>query len=239
MSEKLDGMRALWDGRQLVSRAGNPIDAPDFFTRGFPQNMALDGELFAGRGNFQTTVSIARRKHGGELWRDLRYVVFDAPSVDGGFEARLAQAQVAVSSLEFVEIHPHESCRDMQHLEEELKRVEELGGEGMMMRKKDSPYVRGRSTELLKVKTFQDDDAIVCDVQQGKGRHKGRMGALMCRLRDGTEFKVGSGFSDKEREDPPATGTVISFRYFEMTKAGVPRFPTYLRVRSDVDATEF
>jgi DNA ligase-1 len=109
----------------------------------------------------------------------------------------------------------------------------------LMMRKKNSAYDHGRSNELLKVKTFKDDEAIVYDHQKGKGRHKGRMGAVMCRLRDGTEFKVGSGFSDKEREDPPPIGTVISYRYFEMTKAGVPRFPVYLRVRADVGEAEF
>mmetsp|Transcript_12567 Transcript_12567/g.20943 ORF Transcript_12567/g.20943 Transcript_12567/m.20943 type:complete len:571 (-) Transcript_12567:71-1783(-) len=239
MSEKLDGMRALWTGKQLVSRQGNPIEAPDFFIEGLPVNMALDGELFAGRGEFQRTVSIARRKNGGEQWRDLKYVVFDAPSIVGGFEIRLAEAESAISELEFVEVHPHNPCRDMDHLAEELKRVEEQGGEGLMMRKKNSAYDHGRSRELLKVKTFKDDEAIVHDHQAGKGRHSGRMGAVMCRLRDGTEFKVGTGFSDKERGDPPPVGTVISFRYFEMTKAGVPRFPVYLRVRRDVDESEF
>lgn len=239
MSEKLDGMRALWNGKQLVSRQGNPIEAPDFFIEGLPENMALDGELFAGRGEFQRTVSIARRKNGGEMWRDLKYVVFDAPSVAGGFEKRLAEAQKAISDLAFVDLHPHNPCRDMDHLAEELKRVEKEGGEGLMMRKKNSDYGHGRSHELLKVKTFKDDEAIVTDHQNGKGRHKGRMGAVMCRLRDGTEFKVGSGFSDKEREDPPPIGTIISYRYFEMTKAGVPRFPVYLRVRADVDESEF
>mmetsp|Transcript_30455 Transcript_30455/g.46638 ORF Transcript_30455/g.46638 Transcript_30455/m.46638 type:complete len:463 (-) Transcript_30455:8-1396(-) len=239
MSEKLDGMRALWNGRQLVSRQGNVIDAPAFFVEGFPHDLALDGELFCGRGEFQRTVSIARRKNGGNQWRSLRFVVFDAPSIDAGFEERLAIAEAMVGHLEFVKIHSHQACRDLNHLAAELKRIEDLGGEGLMMRKKNSSYKHGRSKDLLKVKTFVDDDALVRAHQAGKGRHRGRMGALMCRLRDGTEFKVGSGFSDNERERPPAVGSVISFRYFERTKAGVPRFPVYLRLRPDVDASEF
>lgn len=237
ISEKLDGMRALWDGTQLVSRAGNRIHAPDFFTAGLPSHMALDGELFAGRGQFQQTVSIARRQAGGEIWRTLKFVVFDAPTVAGGFEDRLAAVWEIKS--DFLVVHPHETCRDQTHLEEELQRIESLGGEGLMLRKKQSEYRNGRSHDLLKVKTFHDDEAIVCGHQDGKGKHSGRMGALLCRLKNRTEFKVGSGFSDAQRANPPPVGSIITFRYFETTTAGVPRFPTFVRVRPDVDAAQF
>jgi DNA ligase-1 len=228
-------MRALWNGHQLVSRLGNPIDAPDFFIAGFPADMCLDGELFAGRAQFQQTVSIARRQNGGELWRDLRFVVFDAPCNPGGFEERLA----AVVQAEFLVLHPHEPCRSAEHLQEELKRVEALGGEGLMMRRKQSAYKFGRSQVLLKVKTFKDDEAIVYGHQPGKGRHSGRMGALQCKLKGGIEFKVGTGFSDQERGTPPPIGAVITFRYFELTNTGVPRFPTFVRIRPDVNASAF
>jgi DNA ligase-1 len=234
-SEKLDGMRALWNGHQLVSRQGNPIDAPDFFIAGFPADMCLDGELFAGRAQFQHTVSIARRQNGGELWRELKFVVFDAPCNPGGFEERLA----AVVEAEFLVLHPHEPCRSAEHLQEELKRIEALGGEGLMMRRKQSAYKFGRSQVLLKVKTFKDDEAIVYGHQPGKGKHSGRMGALQCRLKGGVEFKVGTGFSDQERGNPPSIGAVITFRYFELTNAGVPRFPTFVRIRPDVNASAF
>jgi DNA ligase 1 len=242
ISEKLDGMRALWDGKQLVSRAGNKIHAPDFFTAGFPATTALDGELFSGRGQFQQTVSIARRQNGGEAWRSLKFVVFDAPSEPGGFEDRLATV-FAVES-DFVVVHPHEPCRDQQHLEAELARIENLGGEGLMLRKKQSAYRNGRTDDLLKVKTFVDDEAIVYGHQDGKGRHSGNMGALLCRLLKNnqvttTEFKVGTGFSDDDRKNPPPVGSVITFRYFEMTKGGVPRFPSYLRMRPDIDTSRF
>uniref|UniRef100_A0A6U2JEG2 DNA ligase OB-like domain-containing protein n=1 Tax=Pseudictyota dubia TaxID=2749911 RepID=A0A6U2JEG2_9STRA len=202
--------------------------------------MALDGELFAGRGRFQHTVSVVRRQNAGELWRGIKFIVFDAPSIDGaGFEARLAAAAAVVNPLEFVDMLPHVECRGRSHLEEELQRIEKLNGEGVMMRKKNSHYVPGRTTELLKVKTFLDDEAIVVGIQAGKGRNKGRMGALECKLRNGKEFRVGSGFSDVERKNPPSVGDVITVRYFELTKAGVPRFPTFMRIRKDVGASEF
>lgn len=238
-SEKLDGVRAIWTGSQLVSRTGNAFDAPDFFVDGLPTDVVLDGELFAGRGQFQNAVSIVRRMGGGNSWQSLQYVVFDAPSYTGGFEARLAAAEAAVQQCQHAVLHPHELCRGKDHLLEELERVQKLQGEGLMLRRLASPYSATRSRDLLKVKTFLDDEAIVTGHQAGKGRHQGRMGALECKLRNGTAFKVGSGFSDAEREDPPEVGAVITFRYFEATKAGVPRFPTYLRLRQDVDPSDF
>ena len=169
----------------------------------------------------------------------MTFVVFDAPLVQGGFEERLEAARQAVANLEFAETLQHTPCRDDDHLKEELGRIEKLGGEGVMMREKKSPYDFGRSQRLLKVKTFVDDEGLVYGHQDGSGKHKGRMGALLCRLRNGIKFKVGSGFSDWERENPPPVGSVITFKYFELTKAGVPRFPTFQHLRPDVNASEF
>ena len=133
----------------------------------------------------------------------------------------------------------HEVCKGRAHVNEKLAAVEAAGGEGVMLRHPTAPHRPGRTADLLKVKSTKDDEAIVVGHEAGKGRHTGRMGALQCRLRSGVAFKVGTGFSDHEREHPPAVGTVISFRYGELTDANVPRFPAYLRVRPDVDASEF
>jgi len=239
LSEKLDGMRALWDGQRLISRQGNTIHAPDFFLANFPEDMALDGELFAGRGRFNETVSVARQHNAGEKWDILRYVVFDAPSVHAPFERRLAAAKEALQGSKYATVHPHERCRNQAHLEEELERVEAADGEGLMMRKSQSSYDSGRSHNLLKVKTFKDDEAVVIAHQKGKGKHQGRLGALVCHSRTGKEFKIGTGFTDEQREKPPKKGSVVTFRYFEITKAGVPRFPAFMRIRPDVSADEF
>ncbi|MCB9678240.1 MAG: DNA ligase [Alphaproteobacteria bacterium] len=229
MSEKLDGVRALWDGSRLISRLGNPFHAPDWFLEGLPDH-PLDGEIFGGRGRFQMTVSIARRMDRGEGWRKLEYVVFDAPAHEAGFEDRLDLLHgLALGGSH--RVLAHTLCRDTAHLLEELARVEALGGEGVMLRRPGSRYVAGRSDTLLKVKTFHDAEARVVGHQPGTGRHQGRMGALLVELDDGTAFKVGTGFSDAEREDPPPVGTVITFRYQELTEAGVPRFPSFVRVR--------
>ena len=136
----------------------------------------------------------------------MKFVVFDAPSIKAGFETGLAHVELATSHLKYAEILLHVQCRDLDHLTQELRRVEQLDGKGMMMRKKNSPYHHGRSKDLLKVKTFKDDKAIVYAYQYGNGKNTGRMGALMCRLRNGVEFKVGSGFSDSECMKPPKIG---------------------------------
>jgi DNA ligase 1 len=234
MSEKLDGVRAYWDGRQFISRLGNVYHAPDFFIAGLP-GVPLDGELWLARKAFQRCVSIVRRQDKSDLWRSIRFLVFDMPAAEGPFEERLARLRdcLASSRLEFAEPHPHDRCRGLDHLREELGRVEALGGEGLMLRQPGSRYEAGRSPTLLKVKTFHDAEARVVDHLPGTGRHKGRLGALGVELPDGTTFSIGTGLSDAERDRPPAIGSVVTFRYQELSDRGVPRFPSFVRVRSE------
>jgi DNA ligase-1 len=235
MSEKLDGLRAYWDGKQFLSRQGNLFHAPDWFVAGLP-SVPLDGELWIDRKKFQRTVSIVRRQDKNDLWKEVRYVVFDAPAAGGGFESRLAFVEKALAKkmAPYAAPHGHEVCKGADHLKAELARVEALGGEGLMLRKPKSEYVAGRSTTLLKVKSFLDAEATVVKHLAGAGKHKGRLGALFVRLTDGTEFSVGTGFSDAERTNPPPVGAVITFRYQELSEGGVPRFPSFVRVREDV-----
>jgi DNA ligase 1 len=229
MSEKLDGVRAYWDGQRFMSRQGNEYMAPDWFIEGLPDT-PLDGELWIERKMFQRTVSVVRRQDKSDMWKEVRYLVFDAPQATGGFEDRLDFLKESITSRQsYAEFHPHIRCQNEQHLQEELARVESLGGEGLMLRQPASNYEIGRSSTLLKVKTFHDAEAVVIDHQAGKGKHRGRMGAVQVRLADGTEFSVGTGFTDKQRESPPEIGSQITFRYQEMTDGGVPRFPSFIR----------
>ncbi len=228
-SEKLDGVRAWWDGETFLSRRGNRFVAPDWFTRGLP-DQPLDGELFGGRKQFQRTVSIARRVDAGDAWKQLEFVVFDAPEHDGPFEERLEAARGLLDGHRWARVLEHQRCGGVEDLERRLRGVEALGGEGVMLRKPGSAYAAGRSFTLLKVKTFHDAEATVVGHLPGTGRHSGRLGALEVELVDGTRFKVGTGFKDAERDDPPPVGSVITFRYQELTRDGVPRFPSFLRV---------
>lgn len=235
LSEKLDGVRAYWNGETFLSRAGNRYHAPTWFVEGLG-DAPLDGELWLGRQRFQETVSVVRRQDESELWRNVRYVVFDLPASTSPFEGRLAELadRIAAAGHEFATVLEHEACRDIEHLRAQLSEIEALGGEGLMLRQPGSKYASGRSSTLLKVKSFLDAEARVLEHLPGKGRHKGRMGALRVELRDGTNFSVGSGFTDAEREAPPEIEALITFRYQELTNDGVPRFPTFVGVRDDV-----
>jgi DNA ligase-1 len=233
MSEKLDGVRAYWTGEVFLSRQGNLFHAPDWFCTGLP-NEPLDGELWIDRKKFQRTVGIVRRQDKTDLWKEVRFRVFDAPAGGTGFEERLRMIEriMRKNHPPYALAHEHEVCTSLDHLRRELARVEALHGEGLMLRQPGSKYEAGRSLTLLKIKSFVDSEARVVGHEPGKGRHQGRLGALLVELANGTQFSVGTGFSDAERGSPPPIGSEITFRYQELTDGGVPRFPSYVRVRA-------
>jgi DNA ligase 1 len=235
MSEKLDGVRAYWDGTQFISRLGNLYCAPGWFVEGLP-SVPLDGELWCGRKMFQGTVSIVRRTDRSDNWKQVSYLVFDAPAEKGPFEERieLCRSYFEARKAPHARWHEHVTCRGIEHLREELARVEALGGEGLMLRKPGSRYEACRSSTLLKVKTFHDAEARVLQHLPGTGKHKGRLGALLVEMPDGTRFNVGTGFSDAERDHPPPIGAIVTYRFQELSDGGVPRFPSYVGVRHDV-----
>jgi len=240
MSEKLDGMRCVWDGvSKLWTRSGNEIYAPAFFTDALPLGTVLDGELFLGRGQFQECMSIARRHGGNEAdWRRLSLVVFDAPEITEDFATRLQAVRAVLigyaTPTSIARVLPQTICGGRTHVLEELEKITAAGGEGVMLRSPSAPYKGGRVSDLLKVKKFIDDEAVVAGHEQGKGRHSGRMGAIMCTMMgSGKQFKIGTGFTDAQREwnNAPPIGSTVTYRYFELTKAGIPRFPSFIRIR--------
>jgi DNA ligase-1 len=239
MSEKLDGVRAYWDGQQLLSRRNNILHAPEWFTAGLPRH-ALDGELWIGRKQFDRVSGIVRRQDRPEIWNEVKNLDFDAPEAEGPFEERLRFLADGVGGwpTRYASLHDHALCRGLDHLVSELDRVTQLGGEGLMLRGPGSRYERTRSTTLLKVKKFLDAEAVVIGHEAGAGRHKGRVGALVARFGNGKEFRVGTGLKDRERESPPLAGSVITVKYQELTRDGMPRFPVYVGVRSDASPSE-
>ena len=232
LSEKLDGVRGCWTGTEMLSRSGKKINVPAWFIENFPP-FALDGELWTGRGRFSEIISIVRKKRPGAEWQRISYYIFDVPHNSKKFEDRLKMAKDWFSDnpSSYAKILEQKFCRNKQHLMEELKTIETLNGEGIMLRRPASLYKNGRSRDILKVKTFHDTEAVVVAHIKGKGRNKDRMGSLKVVLPDGKHFLIGSGFTDKERENPPPIGSVITFKYKEINKSGIPRFASFLRVR--------
>lgn len=226
MSDKLDGVRAWWDGSgALWSRLGKQfVKAPPAFLARLPQGVELDGELYLGPGRFNDTI---RAIKGSAGWDQIRYVVFDAPHDQQHFEQRQARAQNV-----WADVAPQIACQSTAHLLYRLEVVQAAGGEGLMLRQPGSLYEGRRSRTLLKVKTFFDVEGTVVGHIAGKGKHQGRLGALACRLDSGVAVDVGTGLTDAERESPPAIGARITIKYQELTPAGVPRFPVFVAVRN-------
>ncbi len=234
VSEKLDGVRGFWTGTRMVSRSGHEIRVPVWFTVGFPP-FPLDGELWLGRGRFSEMSGIARKDRAGDAWKQVRYAVFDAPSGSLGFEDRLDAARRWFSGHPsgHVMIVDQIPCEGREHLNRMLKGVEAKGGEGLMLRRPGSLHIPGRSPDLLKVKSFLDAEAKVVGYVGGEGKYKGKMGALVVELPGGLRFSIGTGFTDKDRENPPPMGSTVTFKYKEMNPSGIPRFASFLRVRED------
>ena len=237
VSEKLDGVRGYWDGEKLLTRGGERIAAPGWFTAGWP-NVPLDGELWVGRGKFEETVSIVLRQAPDEAgWRKIRFMVFDLPAHPGVFTERnealkMILAGVAppwVRQVEQFKVTDHVQLRSM------LDRMVKNGGEGLMLHRGASLYRAERSDDLLKRKPYQDAEAKVIGHLPGKGKHSGMLGALLVETAEGLQFRIGTGFSDADRRNPPPLGSWVTYRFTGLNeKSGIPRFARFMRVRADM-----
>ena len=240
VSEKYDGIRAYWDGQQLLSRQGLPIDAPAWFTHQWPEH-ALDGELWAGRGKFsavQTTVALGRKDNTG--WQSVRYMVFDAPQEAGDFVQRQQALVRWVAAIQqpWVQVAPQWQVSNHAALMRQLRSMSRQGAEGLMLRRADAPYRAGRSDDLIKLKLLDDAEAVVVQHLPGQGKYQGVLGALLVEMPNGQRFKIGSGFSDAERAHPPPIGSTITYRHNGAHPSGLPRFARYWRMRTETHSTK-
>lgn len=235
LSEKYDGVRAYWNGQQLLTRAGNVINAPQWFTGQLP-DIPMEGELWAGRGLFALSSGIVRQKQPSDQeWQRLKFVIFDLPGSPLRFEARQKKiAGLIQRTHQSWLIQPnHFQVKNSYELDEALSDIVASGGEGLMLNLADAHYHAGRSDALLKFKPHFDAEAKVVRHIEGKGRFKNRLGALLVRNAQGQVFKIGTGFSHEERIHPPKVGDWITYKYFGYTKNGLPRFASFLRVRQE------
>lgn len=235
VSEKFDGVRAQWDGRTLRFRGGGSVPAPAWFTAGFPAQ-PLDGELWIGRDQFDALSGTVRKIEPVDAeWRQVRYLIFELPGATGDFSERihLMQEIIAQAGVPWLQAVGQTRVADRAALVKQLDAVMRAGGEGLMLHRADAPYIAGRSDALLKLKPWQDTEAVVVGHVPGKGKYLGMTGALTMEMPDGQRFRIGSGLTDALRRQPPPLGARITYRYQQLTKNGVPRFPRYLRVRDD------
>ncbi len=232
-SEKLDGVRAYWDGQDFITSQGNVYRAPDWFKAGLPDH-PLDGELWMGRKMLQRTISVVKSGP-SDRWKDATYLVFDHPAHPGTYEERqgLLQDLERDSECKYLRVVKQTPVGSAAHLRVLLDEVLALGGEGLMLCKPGGLYVgtRSRTENILKVKQFTDAEAVVIAHTPGKGKHKGRLGGLEVRMPDGKTFSVGSGIKDSLRKNPPKIGAKITYRFTEMTNDGIPKCASFVAVR--------
>lgn len=240
VSEKYDGVRGYWDGkqRQMYSRNGTVIALPRDFAAQLP-DILLDGELWIGRGQFERVVSVVRDAQPDDAaWKQVKYMVFELPDPHnqyGDFTQRIAQIERVTQHLNAPNIQAVKQwrVRDRAELLRQLDTITQAGGEGLMLHLASAPYQTGRSDALYKLKLRQDAEATVIAHNQGTGKYAGKVGSLRVRTDDGREFNVGSGLDDATRTNPPKIGTVITYQFNGLTQKGLPRFPRFLRVRVD------
>ena len=235
VSEKFDGVRALWDGKVLRFRSGREVRAPHWFTARLPAQ-ALDGELWLGRGRFEELSGFVRRNvpEDGE-WRQITFMVFELPGAPGSFAERAGRIEAIVAAAGFAQLVavPQFRVADRALLQRRLDEMVRVGGEGLMLHRADAPYLTGRSDALLKLKPLLDTEAVVVAHVAGAGKYRGMLGALRVVAADGKRFVIGTGFSDAVRKNPPPIGTTITYTYRGLTRNGLPRFASYLRVREE------
>ena len=254
-SEKLDGVRAYWDGRNLRSRNGKILAAPEGWSAHFPP-FALDGELYTARGEFEKIQSIVMDKTpSATAWSEIKFYVFDVPEASGGLLERLSELEKFIAKNpqagQNLKIIKQVKVKDNSEFEAFAEAVIAKGGEGAVVREPNAPYERKRSKNALKYKKFKDAECEVISINKGSGKYAGLMGSVTCKSlgaagsnpdeqndellqpASGVKFKIGSGFSDEERANPPKIGSIITYKYQNLTAKGVPRFPVFLRVRED------
>lgn len=235
VSEKYDGVRGYWDGTRLRTRGGETVNPPAWFTQGWPAT-PMDGELWAGRGRFTQAQSTVRQQRPDDAaWRHIQFMVFDLPSHGGPFDERLPALQTLVAGIgqRWVQAVPQQRVDTDAQLQSLLHRTVRAGGEGLMLHRGASLYKAGRGDDLIKLKTHEDTEAKVVGYVPGKGRHQGRMGALLVEMPSGQRFRLGAGFSDADRQHPPPLGSWVTYRFRGTHDGGLPRFASFMRVRED------
>jgi DNA ligase-1 len=243
VSEKYDGMRGYWDGQKLLTRGGEPVFAPVWFTADWP-NIPMDGELWAGRGEFQQAVSTVRKQTPDDAaWRNIRFMVFDLPAHGSMFTERIPALNKVVQEINqpWVQAVPQWKVATHLALSQLLTQHVKAKGEGLMLHRGASMYRDGRSDDLLKVKTHEDAEAVVVGHTAGRGKYAGALGALLVEMpalpgQKPLRFKIGTGLSDAERKVPPPIGATVTYRFRGFNNSGIPRFASFMRIRSDAEA---
>lgn len=232
MSEKLDGIRGYWNGKELLTRKGKKIYTPKWFIKNLP-TFELDGELWTKRNDFETIQNIIMDKTPSKDWKNITYNIFEVPNTKGDFKSRLKKAKLWFKKHQnnHVKIIKQIRIENKEHLNKFLNSVISKKGEGVIIKNPNEEYHSGRSQHMLKLKKAQDMEGKVIAIAISKKTTV--LKSLLIKLENGVIFNLGSGFTKKQRKKPPKIGEIITFKYFGLTKKGKPRFASFLHTRKD------
>ena len=184
VSEKLDGVRAFWDGKTLRFRSGRTIAAPAWFIAKLP-GKPLDGELWLARGQFDALSGIVRKTTPVDTeWQQVKYMVFELPEGRAAaattFVERAKKLREVVATTKWPQLQAIDQFEvaDSAALQAKLTEVVGAGGEGLVLHRADAHYTTGRSPALLKLKPQLDAEAAVVGHVPGNGKYEGMLGAL-------------------------------------------------------------
>ena len=229
MSEKLDGIRAYWNGKELLSKNGNKIYAPFWFIKDFPP-FELDGELWTKRDDFENIQNIVLDANPSIKWDEITYNIFEIPNEKGNFDKRLEKINSWLNKNpnKSIKIIPQKICKNESELDDYLNELINKKAEGIMLKNPNLEYFNGRNENILKVKKFYDEEGLIIDLNYSK---EGKFKSLKLKLENGIIFNLGGGFSDIQRKNPPQIGDIVTFKYYDLTKNNKPKFASFLRVR--------
>lgn len=235
---------------------------PEDFIKYLPKDYALDGEIWVSRNNFNKVSAISNLIPGGkyskkeidEIWlgsNPVVYKVYDIPSLDSiPFKDRYLKLIDIVNSIKIkypnapISVTEQIVIKSEEHLDEIYSKLTSKGAEGVIIKDPESIYETKRSKHMLKYKIHKDAEGVVIGHQEGTGRLRGTLGSLEIEVlgsngkRTGIKTFVGTGFNDTERTLDKSNkyyipvGTIISFKYMEMTKESV-RHPVFRGIRTD------
>lgn len=236
ISEKYDGVRAIWTGERLITRQGNPIHAPAWFTDKWPK-VWLDGELWSKRNDFEFVMSTVRKNNPVDReWQKIHYMIFDAPDKEKmmPFGKRFQHYTQIANEMNLPHVIPIKqfTVANNQALHQLLDEYTKKGAEGLILHRKSALFESGRTDNLFKLKPYFEADAKIIEILNGAGKYDGMMGSMLVEMPSGLRFRIGSGLSDDERRSPPSIGEWIIYKYHGFTKRGIPRFASFLRLRS-------
>ncbi len=260
VSEKFDGIRALWDGQNMFSKSGKILAIPRCFSEklailDLPKGDFVEGEIWIDYGAFEAISSVIRRKNPTcEDFSKVKYLIFNAHTAISHCEKREAirgnqhcqkydsvvdMAQNLAKIVPFCDSTNAQICVIRQVRVDSQKELSDFfnaviakGGEGVIVRD---------SRVAFKLKPQNDAECKIIDFSRGKGRIRGKIGAIICEslenknsgIAKGKIFRIGSGLSDEIRSNPPPIGTIITYKFSGISKNGIPKHTRFLRIYAE------